>query len=51
MDITCNLRPDDADVAALRPDFQQTWNLDFKNGPNRPLLLMALLIGYDRNLQ
>ena len=51
MDITCKLRPDDADVAALGPDFQQTWNQDFKNDPSQPLLLMALLSGYDRNLQ
>ena len=51
MDITCKLRPDDADVAALGPDFQQAWNQDFKNSPNRPLLLIALLSWYDRNHQ
>jgi alcohol oxidase len=45
MDITCKLRPTDADVAALGPEFQEVWNHDFKDNPNRPMALMSLVNG------
>jgi hypothetical protein len=44
-DITCKLRPSDAEVAALGPEFQRSWNADFRDNPNKPLALMSLLSG------
>ncbi|KAI1344479.1 GMC oxidoreductase [Xylariaceae sp. FL0016] len=46
IDITGKLRPTEADVDALGPEFKQMWEKDFKDKPNRPLILMALLNGF-----
>ena len=43
IDISSKLRPTEADVAALGPDFQGAWDRDFKNAPDRPLMLMGLV--------
>ncbi|KAF2676462.1 GMC oxidoreductase [Lentithecium fluviatile CBS 122367] len=43
MDITCKLRPTDSDVAALGPEFQEAWDEEFKNEPNKPLALGSLV--------
>ncbi|KAH7233349.1 GMC oxidoreductase-domain-containing protein [Fusarium tricinctum] len=43
VDISSKLRPSDADVASLGPEFQKAWDRDFKNSPNRPLMLMGLV--------
>ncbi|KAI1131601.1 alcohol oxidase-like protein [Nemania abortiva] len=43
MDLTCKLRPNDADIAALGPGFQQAWDRDFKSRPDKPLILMSLI--------
>ncbi|CAM1501413.1 Fc.00g105750.m01.CDS01, partial [Cosmosporella sp. VM-42] len=43
IDISCKLRPTDADVAALGPEFQAAWDRDFKNVLDRPLMLMGLV--------
>lgn len=45
-DITAKLRPTDAEVSALGPEFQAAWERDFKNNLNKPLFLMALVNGY-----
>jgi len=42
-DVTCKLRPTDADVAALGPDFQAAWERDYARHPNRPLMLASLV--------
>jgi alcohol oxidase len=47
-DIAAKLRPNDEDVKALGPAFQAAWEKDFKNIPDRPLMLMAVLNGYDQ---
>ncbi|KAI8948155.1 hypothetical protein F4801DRAFT_581685 [Xylaria longipes] len=41
--ITCKLRPNETDVAALRPAFQNAWDREFKTQPNRPLVIMCLI--------
>ncbi|KAL9110563.1 MAG: hypothetical protein Q9227_004921 [Pyrenula ochraceoflavens] len=46
MDITCRLRPTDAEVAALGSKFQAAWDEEFKPYPNKPLALMAPISGY-----
>lgn len=43
MDITCKIRPTDAEVAALGPNFQAAWDADYKNDPNKPLALGSLI--------
>ncbi|OQV07603.1 hypothetical protein CLAIMM_12010 [Cladophialophora immunda] len=43
VDVSSKLRPSDAEVAALGIDFQTAWNRDFKNSPNKPLMLMGYL--------
>ncbi|KAI1341324.1 alcohol oxidase [Xylariaceae sp. FL0016] len=42
-EVTCKIRPTDSDVAALRPDFQDVWYIEFKDNPNRLLMMMALV--------
>lgn len=43
IDVSSKLRPTDADIAALGPEFQKAWDRDFKNIPNRPLMLTGLV--------
>ncbi|KAH9904388.1 GMC oxidoreductase [Xylariomycetidae sp. FL2044] len=45
-DIAGKLRPNDDDIAALGPEFQEAWDKDFKDQPTRPLMLLAVLNGY-----
>ncbi|KAK7955809.1 uncharacterized protein PG986_005031 [Apiospora aurea] len=40
-DITCKLRPSDAEVAALGSEFQAAYERDFKHHENKPLAMMA----------
>ncbi|KAH8707531.1 GMC oxidoreductase-domain-containing protein [Phaeosphaeriaceae sp. PMI808] len=42
-DVTGKLRPTDAEVAKLGPAFQETWDKEYKNNANKPLLLTALV--------
>lgn len=42
-DVTCKLRPTDAEVAELGPAFQENWDKEYKNNPNKPILLSALV--------
>lgn len=43
IDVSSKLRPTDADIAALGPEFQKAWDRDFKNITNRPLMLTGLV--------
>jgi alcohol oxidase len=43
IDVSSKIRPTDADVAALGPEFQAAWDKDFKDAPDRPLMLIALI--------
>ncbi|KAI0891488.1 GMC oxidoreductase [Annulohypoxylon nitens] len=45
IDLSSKLRPTDAEVAALGPEFQAMWDKDFKDKPNRPLMLMVVSAG------
>ncbi|KAJ7278949.1 putative glucose dehydrogenase [Mycena rebaudengoi] len=40
-DVACKLRPRDADIAALGPEFEKAWKADFKDIPDKPMMLMA----------
>ncbi|KAK3328178.1 alcohol oxidase-like protein [Cercophora scortea] len=46
IDIAAKVRPTDGEVAALGSEFQALWNKDFKDKPNRPLMLMGLICAY-----
>ncbi|KAI6083006.1 GMC oxidoreductase [Hypoxylon rubiginosum] len=45
IDISSKLRPTDAEIAAMGPEVQAAWDRDFKDQPNRPLMLMAVATG------
>ncbi|KAK7409602.1 hypothetical protein QQX98_008197 [Neonectria punicea] len=45
-DASSKLRPSPADIAGLGPEFQAAWEKDFKNTPNRPLMIMGLFNAY-----
>ncbi|KAK7996562.1 3-hydroxyanthranilate 3-4-dioxygenase [Apiospora arundinis] len=45
-DVTCKLRPTEADIAALGPEFQDAWERDFKHKENKPMAMMAALNTY-----
>ncbi|KAL7619877.1 hypothetical protein AAE478_010423 [Parahypoxylon ruwenzoriense] len=45
IDLSSKLRPTDAEVASLGPEFQAAWDRDFKDRPNRPLMLMVVSAG------
>lgn len=42
IDVCSKLRPTDAEVAALGPEFQEMWDRDFKDHPNKPIMLMVV---------
>lgn len=42
-DLAAKLRPTDEEVEQLGPAFQELWNRDFRNKPERPLMLIAVL--------
>lgn len=46
IDVSSKIRPTDADVAALGPEFQAAWEKDFKDAPDRPLMLIGLISWY-----
>lgn len=39
----CKLRPTDADVASLGSDFQAAWDKEFKNSPDKPLMILSIV--------
>ena len=43
IDVSSKLRPSEAEVDALGPEFRAAWDRDFKDAPNRPLMLIAML--------
>ena len=43
VDVCSKLRPTEDEVSALGPDFKEAWDRDYKNAPNRPLMLCALV--------
>ncbi|KAI1151890.1 GMC oxidoreductase [Nemania diffusa] len=45
-DLSSKLRPTEEEVASLGPEFKAAWDRDFKDKPNRPLMLIAVLNGY-----
>ncbi|EMC91126.1 hypothetical protein BAUCODRAFT_79805 [Baudoinia panamericana UAMH 10762] len=46
MDASGKFRPTEEDVDALGPEFRKKWDADFKNAPDRPLMIMAMYLSY-----
>ncbi len=44
MDASGKFRPTDAEVEALGPEFKAAWEKDFKNAPDRPLMIIAMYL-------
>src|SRR6266566_5205533 len=42
IDVAAKIRPTDAEVEALGPEFQAAWDRDFRSKPDRPLVLIGL---------
>lgn len=46
IDVCSKIRPTDEHIAALGPEFQAAWDKDFKNNPNKPLMLTGVVSTY-----
>ncbi|KAE8451319.1 hypothetical protein EG329_003948 [Mollisiaceae sp. DMI_Dod_QoI] len=46
MDASGKFRPTEAEVAAIGPEFKASWDRDFKNKPDRPLMIIAMYLSY-----
>jgi len=46
MDAQGKFRPTEQEVEALGPEFKKAWDQDFKNVPDRPLMIMAMYLAY-----
>lgn len=42
VDVSCKLRPEEAEVVSLGPAFEKMWNEEFKLEPDRPLMMASL---------
>ncbi|GJC87682.1 alcohol oxidase [Colletotrichum liriopes] len=45
-DASSKFRPSPADITAIGPEFQAAWDRDFRDSPNRPLMVMGLFNAY-----
>ena len=44
-EIQGKVRPTEAEVAALGPDFQKVWDKEFRNHPDKPLMVFSVIGG------
>ncbi|PNS20058.1 Cellobiose dehydrogenase [Sphaceloma murrayae] len=49
MDASGKFRPTEQDVVALGPEFKAAWDRDFKNAPDRPLMIIAMYLSFLAN--
>ncbi|KAI1802886.1 putative alcohol oxidase [Daldinia bambusicola] len=45
-EVTCKIRPTDAEAAELGPEFQAAWERDFRDKPDKPIALMSFVSGF-----
>lgn len=52
IDVTGKIRPSDAEVKSLGPEFEEHWNRDFKDQKEKPLMLICVVSAFlgDRGL-
>ncbi|KAJ0328623.1 hypothetical protein COL5a_004938 [Colletotrichum fioriniae] len=46
VDVVSKIRPTEEEVKKLGPEFEKAWEKDFKNDPNRPVMLTGFLHGF-----
>ncbi|KAL0932644.1 putative alcohol dehydrogenase [Colletotrichum truncatum] len=46
VDIVSKIRPTEEEIDKLGPEFRKAWDKDFKDSPNRPLMLSGFLHGF-----
>ncbi|KAI0896304.1 putative alcohol oxidase [Annulohypoxylon nitens] len=46
VDCQAKLRPTNADIASLGPEFQEAWDKNFKDFPDKPLMMMSPVAGF-----
>lgn len=46
IDVAAKIRPTEKAIQDLGPEFRAAWDKDFKNQPNRPLMLCGLINGF-----
>lgn len=46
IDISSKIRPTDEEAASLGPEFKKSWDRDFKEALDRPLMLLGLISGF-----
>jgi choline dehydrogenase-like flavoprotein len=42
-DVAMKIRPTEKEVDELGPEFRKVWNRDFRDAPNRPIMLLSLV--------
>ncbi|KAI0378206.1 putative alcohol oxidase [Hypomontagnella monticulosa] len=52
VDAQAKLRPTEADIASIGPEFQKAWDREFKDVPDKPFMMMSPVAGFpgDPNL-
>jgi alcohol oxidase len=43
IDVAGKIRPTDSEVGKLGPEFQTAWDTDYKDKPERPMMLMGVV--------
>lgn len=43
VDVQCKLRPSDADIVNLGPDFQAAWDKALKHFPDKPMMIISVV--------
>lgn len=43
VDVQCKLRPNDADIASLGPEFQAAWDKSYKDFPDKPMMIISIV--------
>lgn len=46
VDVQCKLRPDDTDIAQMGPEFQAAWDKNFRDSPDKPMMVISLVACY-----
>lgn len=44
-EVQVKVRPTEAEVAALGPEFKEAWDKEFKGSPDKPMVLLSLIAG------
>ncbi|KAI1771752.1 GMC oxidoreductase [Hypoxylon cercidicola] len=51
MDAQCKLRPSEADISSLGPAFRDAWDKEFRDYPDKPMMIMSLVACYPGDIR